>query len=220
MKNIINSIFVFLLFISAAYGEEASFDCSKAQSKVEHMICSSPDLSDMDDTMAFSYLIASAESKSIDMQHLAQQQSAWLKERDQCQDEACVKNQYETRVEKLNAKVCDFYSGGANGDEICSGNKLNILNKILAKVQRHYEEYVIKQYEKPDISEMQPSEVKDALIKESLAWKKYTEASCWLNGINEGGSFGWKKAFAQDCVVDETYKRIKLLKGEIKESVN
>jgi uncharacterized protein YecT (DUF1311 family) len=220
MKNIINSIFVFLLFISAAYGEEASFDCSKAQSKVEHMICSSPDLSNMDDAMAFSYLIASAESKSADMRQLAQQQSAWLKERDSCKNETCVKDQYEKQVQKLDAKVCDFYTGGAMGDSICSGNKLDILNKLLEKLQKRYEIFVMKEYDKPDNFEIQPKEVNSALIKESKAWKNYINAKCWLDGINEGGSFGWKNAFAQDCVVEETYKRIKQRKDEIKENAN
>ncbi|MDE2420273.1 MAG: DUF1311 domain-containing protein [Gammaproteobacteria bacterium] len=219
MKNICKSISILLLLTSAGCAGAASFDCSKAQSKVEHMICSSPDLSSLDDAMALDYFVAS-ESDGTNKHQLAKEQLAWLAQRDRCQDEACIQDQYQKQPSSLDAKECDFYTGGASGNIECSNIKLDILNKVLKKLQKRYEESVMKEYNTPDNFEIQPDQVKDALIQESKAWKNYTDAKCWLYGINEGGSFGWKDAFSQICIVDETYKRIKQLKGEIKENMN
>jgi uncharacterized protein YecT (DUF1311 family) len=219
MKNIFKSICLLMLLMGAVCAEAASFDCSKAQSKVEHIICSNPNLSSADDAMALDYFVES-ESDGVDKHQLVKEQLAWLAQRDRCQDEACIQDQYQKQPNSLNAKECDFYTGGAMGNSVCSGNKLDVLNKILKKMQKRYEVSMMKIYNTPDNFEIQPYEVKGALINESKAWKNYTDAHCWLNGIKEGGSFGWKDAFSQDCVVDETYKRIKQLKNGIKENAN
>jgi uncharacterized protein YecT (DUF1311 family) len=52
------------------------------------------------------------------------------------------------------------------------------------------------------------------LAEEEKAWRAYRTANCALNGDIEGGSQGWKNAFAAFCEIDETKKRIANLKKE------
>jgi len=80
----------------------ASFDCTKASSKTEKLICSSPQTADADRRLAAAY--RSAASKSTDQTALRQQQREWLtKERNACDDAACLVNVTEARIQALSA---------------------------------------------------------------------------------------------------------------------
>jgi uncharacterized protein YecT (DUF1311 family) len=80
----------------------ASFDCSKASSKIEHLICSSPETADADRRLAAAY--RAAAGKSGDQAGLKLEQREWLtKERNVCADAACLVKVTETRVQTLSA---------------------------------------------------------------------------------------------------------------------
>ena len=80
----------------------ASFDCSKALSKIEKLICSTPETGDADRRLAAAY--ASAKSKSSDANALKADQLAWMKQqRNACNDAACLLKTTEARIQALSA---------------------------------------------------------------------------------------------------------------------
>lgn len=79
----------------------ASFDCAKAASKIEKLTCSTPENGDADRRLASAY--RSAAAKSSDPAALKQQQREWLKERNACNDAACLLKTTEARIQALSA---------------------------------------------------------------------------------------------------------------------
>ncbi len=86
-------------FVIAASAEGASFDCAKASTKVEHIICDDPELSSQDDEMADKF--KSAQRGASDRAELVRGQRQWLSKRNACLDVACVKDAYESRLSEL-----------------------------------------------------------------------------------------------------------------------
>lgn len=85
------------LWLNTVYG--ASFDCAKAQTKVEKMICANKDLSDWDSLMAQSYQLDMLWKSQIEW--VKRTQISWLKQRNKCQDVACLKESYRDRIYEL-----------------------------------------------------------------------------------------------------------------------
>lgn len=79
----------------------ASFDCTKAASKIEKLICSSPETATADARLAVIYRAATATSS--DPAALKQQQREWLKERNACDDTACLVRVTDARIQALSA---------------------------------------------------------------------------------------------------------------------
>lgn len=88
---------------ASLFAHAASFDCAKAQSKVERWICRVPELSSLDEDVAAMYEAALQVGASADATRLAQ--TAWLKERDRCADSDCVKRSYDGRKHALSQVV-------------------------------------------------------------------------------------------------------------------
>lgn len=79
--------------------QAASFDCSKAASTVEKLICGDDELSKMDETLSKTYL---QTDQSGDHQKATREQRQWLKDkRNACLDEKCLKSAYTTRINEL-----------------------------------------------------------------------------------------------------------------------
>lgn len=74
---------------------KASFDCAKASSSVEKMICGSYDLAAADVSLSEAYKGALSCSRNRTL--LKATQRAWSRERDACSSAACVSNSYEAR---------------------------------------------------------------------------------------------------------------------------
>lgn len=81
--------------------QAASFDCRKAATKIEKLICSDDKLSKLDEKLNSAYKTALQD----DGQAIAirQTQKQWIKERNSCFDATCVKNVYETRLVALSS---------------------------------------------------------------------------------------------------------------------
>ncbi|TKC89742.1 DUF1311 domain-containing protein [Trinickia terrae] len=80
----------------------ASFDCAKASSPIEHLICSTPQTADADLRLASAY--SAARAKSSDPAALKADQRGWMKSgRDACPDAACLLKVTEARIQKLAA---------------------------------------------------------------------------------------------------------------------
>lgn len=95
---LLNLVAVIFLVTNAAFA--ASFDCAKAQTKIEKMICTDPELSKLDEELGAIYLnvikditIASKVKKD---------QKGWLKwERNRCSDVTCLKEEYQQQITEL-----------------------------------------------------------------------------------------------------------------------
>lgn len=87
---------------SAAAPINASFDCAKAASKIEKLICSSAQTADADARLAAAY--SAARAKSNDPAALKADERNWLtNERNACSDAACLLKVTEARIQTLTA---------------------------------------------------------------------------------------------------------------------
>lgn len=88
----------FAILSSPAFS--ASFDCTKAISNIEKLICSDEQLSELDSEMAELYFsnfneITNAKQKN----NFKSTQIKWLKEKvNQCHESECIKNEYISRI--------------------------------------------------------------------------------------------------------------------------
>lgn len=81
---------------------EASFDCGKAASSIEKLICSSPGTAAADKRLAAAY--SAARAKASDANALKADQNGWMKaERNACSDAGCLLRVTEERIQKLSA---------------------------------------------------------------------------------------------------------------------
>ena len=79
---------------------EASFDCAKASTKIEKLICSTPETAAADKRLGAAF--AAARQKAADPQQLKAQQMDWIKQqRNVCSDAACVLKVTDDRVQQL-----------------------------------------------------------------------------------------------------------------------
>ncbi len=90
---------LFLLWAAFPTTQAASFDCKKASTQVEKLICADPELSSLDDKLSTAYhlVLAAISDKAMVKRH----QSEWLKNRDTCPDKPCLKAHYEARLAAL-----------------------------------------------------------------------------------------------------------------------
>jgi uncharacterized protein len=90
--------FLLLVVAGSLYG--ASFDCSKAASKVEKMICGDAELSRLDETLNHAYL--QALDRADIKEQTIESQRQWLEnERNACQNAECIKKAYKARIREL-----------------------------------------------------------------------------------------------------------------------
>ncbi len=82
----------------------ASFDCSKATTKTEKVICGDPTLSKLDEDMAVAY---SKALKTSDPDVVKKGQRKWLKEvlAPCIEDKVCIKKAYENRLRQLESSA-------------------------------------------------------------------------------------------------------------------
>lgn len=85
--------------LGAINAHSASFDCAKAASHVEKLICGTPHLSKLDEDLGALYSSALKDQARAAQIRAAQRE--WVKARDQCVDEACLRVSYQVRVCEL-----------------------------------------------------------------------------------------------------------------------
>ena len=103
--------FIFLLGLSLqSVANAASFDCSKASTQVERLICGDSALSKMDEVMAEAYRAALRDKKSAGAVMRLQRQ--WVKERDStCASAECVKLAYDKQLTLLKLPISTTEAG-------------------------------------------------------------------------------------------------------------
>lgn len=92
-----------LLMVLPGIGAAASFDCSKAGTRTEKMICADSELSGLDERLSEVFQKAVKQSAS---QENRLQQKRWMsEERDRCRDSACISATYKRRIAQLESAV-------------------------------------------------------------------------------------------------------------------
>lgn len=103
----------------APFAGAASFDCGKARSVTEKLICSDEELGRLDEELGKAF--AAAVKQVRDGKALRKAQSTWLrKQREACKDAACVRARMQERVAELwaTAKPLGRTGSYATGDGV------------------------------------------------------------------------------------------------------
>ena len=106
--------FLLALIAVGCFARAASFDCGKARTRVEKLICSNPELSKLDDDLAAKYKRAAAVAAKFpgpEQTALKENQVTWLKTNvGRCNDAMCINLAYSDRISAL-----DFYVSEMEG---------------------------------------------------------------------------------------------------------
>ena len=105
-------------FLLIGFVQAASFDCAKAGTKVEKLICSTPSLSELDSDLADIYKDALRKDSS-----LRQQQLSWIKERNKCNDASCLESSYKDRLDDLINIIVRFDRAALASDQGSKGKQ-------------------------------------------------------------------------------------------------
>ncbi len=107
-KRLVLTAGVMLIALSlrqATITQAASFDCAKATSKVEKMICADAELSRLDGEMQTIHQQAS--QFIADPVGFRAEQRQWLKSRDTCKDTGCLAKAYRSRIVTLQTVLAE-----------------------------------------------------------------------------------------------------------------
>jgi uncharacterized protein len=124
LKRIGASILALVLSSLASVAYSASFDCAKASTFVENAICSDAELSTLDDTLSSVYRKASSASDAAG--EIKSSQRSWIKKRNACQDNACLKKAYSQRIDALAAGDASAAPSTSNEDGANSAGRRSL----------------------------------------------------------------------------------------------
>lgn len=197
---------IFILGLLALSAQAASFDCNKASTKVEKMICSDPELSKLDDDLGKYYHGALAKADDTQKKLIVLEEKRRLKDsRNVCQDKPCLKKAYISILEYLAAFAGTelppeaiqngqwiYRDGGVQQEKPLCQNLLKRLNKYdshesLANrcswnVIASYPKFTVPPWEKLDSKEYE-----DLITKLEKYWQEGPDGYFHkLHGLNEG----------------------------------
>lgn len=89
----------------------ASFDCGKASSKVEKLICTNAELDRLDSQLSETYKEALPKDSSVKTDQLN-----WLKQRNSCSNAECLVNAYKSRISDLEEFIVRYNRSIASKD--------------------------------------------------------------------------------------------------------
>ena len=101
MKKIVLSVLISMSAVPAV-SFAASFDCAKASSATEKLICGDETISRLDEQLAASY--KAGLEKSTDKDAFKKSQMEWLKQQRACKSVECLKQVYQPRINELGEK--------------------------------------------------------------------------------------------------------------------
>ncbi len=167
-KHALSSIALFMALCWAMPTQATSFDCKRASTQVEQLICATPELSQADDHLKKSYdqllkLVPSQRS-------LKQQQRSWLANvLNHCLNSACLAREYNARIEILEADT----------QSLLTSNNANVCGTIVGFINRG----TLSVLSVPSIEPTPNPEVIQSIFGES---PYYTERY-WLVDLNGDG---------------------------------
>lgn len=103
-KTIFFSIFLFMLVATGS--KAAGFDCARANTRPERLICSNKKLEVLDEKLTTAY--RRAYKTTSNKQELKAKQVEWLKQRDACETSKCMAEKYQSRIAALVKTRADF----------------------------------------------------------------------------------------------------------------
>ncbi|MBK0078676.1 hypothetical protein IAE49_03935 [Kosakonia sp. S58] len=111
------SKFIFLFaIIFASSINAASFDCQKATSVSEKIVCSNYELNKLDEVLGKNYqLMLRAKADKETISEGRRQQVLWFKEKEKCSDAQCLRSAYIQR----NDEICEFILDRTTGPFEC-----------------------------------------------------------------------------------------------------
>ena len=138
---------LYLFGLLALPVQAASFDCSKAGTKVEKLICADVELSRMDEEIAKVY--GEVLGKSTDEALLKKRQRERLKARNQCKDISCLSDYSRGRLAELNEanvfKAEESYTLLMSKDDKLCNHMMKLFNQDLKQYgwrgDEHQEEH-------------------------------------------------------------------------------
>lgn len=103
-----------------------SFDCTKVTQEAEKLVCASPELAALDEELKGAYEAALAHVESDSMAALKKEQRNWVRYvRNVCDDSACLKDAYASRIAMLKRNERIVYNEGSScsnfGARECNG---------------------------------------------------------------------------------------------------
>lgn len=96
----------------APVNAEESFDCKKAATNVEHLICNNPELEKLDATVSRGYVgMLLTDSKEISYEDPVRNgQLDWLRNvRNKCETQACLFDAYRARIRYIKSRISSAY---------------------------------------------------------------------------------------------------------------
>ncbi|WP_266171087.1 lysozyme inhibitor LprI family protein [Dyella subtropica] len=141
----IRCLVLMVLVLCAESTFAASFDCGKAESTVEKLICGNANVSRLDTQLQDTYQKALSAIDPSSKAKLIGEQRHWIKyTRNLCQDEACLKDAYAARIDVLGRNVkyivnkasCDIPDGNScRSVVLCrdSSSRIDSFNQSLIK---------------------------------------------------------------------------------------
>lgn len=110
----------FLLFFQPALS--ASFDCGRASTVTEKMVCNNDRLSSLDTELGDLFHLVVADAIASQKQNLIAEQRVWISQiRNSCRDEDCLQSAYMDRLRKLS--VVDDSNGSEGKYVFATGEK-------------------------------------------------------------------------------------------------
>lgn len=86
-------------FTLALSAQAASFDCGKAETKAERLICDNPGISELDDRLSVAYKVALKNKQQANTIRAVQRD--WIEVRNECDTAWCLLSSYEDRLKAL-----------------------------------------------------------------------------------------------------------------------
>lgn len=145
MKKIFGPILLCFSSITIA----ASFNCEKAKTKIEKIICSNDPLNQLDENLLISYKVALGLTE--DKGTLKKNQLAWLsKMRNKCKDNICLERVYREQIGNLNSisssEMAKNSEPGINPDELYRLLNIRSFNSSYGPRLQYYCESYLKDY--------------------------------------------------------------------------
>lgn len=111
------AVVLFGLLVAASSAQAASFDCAKASTKIEKMICDDKELSKLDEELSAEYKAATKGAKQATS--VKQAQRKWIKWRNGCADASCVKSAYEAQLQAIRIITASSNESDSSQDDNC-----------------------------------------------------------------------------------------------------
>ncbi|RKZ56720.1 MAG: hypothetical protein DRR16_25095 [Candidatus Parabeggiatoa sp. nov. 3] len=167
-RNAVQKILAIILFLITTTLAAAGFDCQKASTDVERMICDKPQLSKADEKMDNAYQQLRKVLPNVERELLKQEQREWLDYRDfellNCIKPNCEVHFYEVRIKQLGPVE--------QTDLNCRTQKTSVEKRICSsRLLRHADGRIIKLY-----NELQNELKQDGYHIKSLVLKQDQES--------------------------------------------